>query len=415
MERVYDIIEDLAATTKGTEKRAIIKKNLEVPYFKRVFTYALHPYMQYNINKLPFLSSEEGNNYDPEQIFEFLDKLAKKRGATTAKVRHLAKLASTSMERWEVVNKIVNKDLRCGVNIKTIRKFIPEIPLHEVCLADKDVPAFLEFAGATKDNLEGINWSLKKNGVRTWAVVESPEAEVKYISRNGKEFPNFSVFDEKVKLAAGYLALNCSDVVQYPIIFDGEVSSKDKDFQKGMTQFRRLNSADPSIFVFDVFDLPKVDAPFWSRYKLLECAFGKEDEQVRVLEHQQFLSSQTLTDAKVMLDHYIAEGEEGLMFKTNNGPYEYKRSKHWCKFILYYTADLPVIGFEYGTGRNEHRLGALVCDYNGHEVKVGSGYTDQEREDLIKDLPSMIEVYFKNETKDGSLFHPIFVRVRDDK
>jgi len=415
LEQVFDVIDELASTSKSKSKKAIIQKNIGLPYFKKVFIYALHPYKQFNVNKLPFLSSEEGKTSDPEQIFEFLDKLANKRGATTAEIRHLAKLSSTSVERWEIVNKIVNKDLRCGVNIKTARKFFPEIPLHEVCLAEKDVGAFLDFAGVTKDNLEGINWSLKKNGVRTWAVVESPNAPIKYISRNGKEFPNFSVFDEKVRQAGSYLALNFPNQSPYPVVFDGEVSSTDKDFQKGMTQFRRLKNADPSIFVFDVFDLPKVDVGFWHRYKLLEAAFGTKEGNVKALEHQRFLQGQTLEDAKAMLDHYIADGEEGLMFKTNDGPYEYKRSKHWCKFILYYNADLPVTGFEYGTGRNSERLGALVCDYNGHEVKVGSGYTDQEREELIEELPSMIEVFYKNETKDGSLFHPIFVRVREDK
>lgn len=49
------------------------------------------------------------------------------------------------------------------------------------------------------------------------------------------------------------------------------------------------------------------------------------------------------------------------------------------KVKKFYDFDLQVIGYEEGTGRNKGRLGAFVVDYKGNQVKVGSGYSDEER------------------------------------
>ena len=49
------------------------------------------------------------------------------------------------------------------------------------------------------------------------------------------------------------------------------------------------------------------------------------------------------------------------------------------KIKKFYDFDLQIVGYEEGTGRNKGRLGAFVVDYNGNKVKVGSGYSDEER------------------------------------
>lgn len=156
--------------------------------------------------------------------------------------------------------------------------------------------------------------------------------------------------------------------------------------------------------------------PFYARYELLTKHFvldtNPEHPTVCLVHHfKDFKSKKEIYD---LLDKVSSDGEEGLVIKTLDGPYEFKRSNHWCKLKLTYTEDLPVLRFEYGTGKYKNLLGALICNRNGVEVRVGSGYDDQERADLLN-IPSMIEVEFKNVTDDGSLREPIFVRVREDK
>ena len=107
---------------------------------------------------------------------------------------------------------------------------------------------------------------------------------------------------------------------------------------------------------------------------------------------------------------------------------DYYRSYKYCPqckprdYSGYYTVDLPIIGFENGTGKNENTLGNFVVDFKGNEVRVGSGLTDEERnrfwesrEDLIGRI---IEVKYKDISKDKnsgkeSLQFPVFVRLRE--
>lgn len=73
--------------------------------------------------------------------------------------------------------------------------------------------------------------------------------------------------------------------------------------------------------------------------------------------------------------------------------------------------------------KNANTLGTILCEYKGNIVKVGSGFTDEQRNyywnnsDEIVD--KIITVKYKEETKnkDGSysLQFPVFQTVRFDK
>jgi DNA ligase-1 len=85
------------------------------------------------------------------------------------------------------------------------------------------------------------------------------------------------------------------------------------------------------------------------------------------------------------------------------------------------SCDCKIIGFEEGTGRLQGTLGAILIDYKGNEVKVGSGYSDQDRKYIWDNKDSLlgrvIEVQYFEETQnqkdDGlSLRFPVFLRIR---
>jgi DNA ligase-1 len=79
----------------------------------------------------------------------------------------------------------------------------------------------------------------------------------------------------------------------------------------------------------------------------------------------------------------IDGGYEGLMIKDADAVYENKRSHSWLKIKPFIEVTLAVVGIEQGTGRNEHRLGALICegvdDGKSIRVNVGSGFSDEQR------------------------------------
>ena len=121
----------------------------------------------------------------------------------------------------------------------------------------------------------------------------------------------------------------------------------------------------------------------------------------------------------------VAQGFEGIMIKDVDAPYECKRSTFWMKWKPVMSVDLTVIGMEEGTGRNEGRLGALICEGVDSErhirVNVGSGLTDSDRDvfwaDRNRILGHLVEVQADavTQNQDGtySLRFPRFMRFRD--
>ena len=72
------------------------------------------------------------------------------------------------------------------------------------------------------------------------------------------------------------------------------------------------------------------------------------------------------------------------MIKDPDAKYECKRSTAWLKQKPFVEVSLEVKDVEEGTGRNEGRLGAFVCegqdDGRTIKVNVGSGFSDSDRD-----------------------------------
>ena len=77
------------------------------------------------------------------------------------------------------------------------------------------------------------------------------------------------------------------------------------------------------------------------------------------------------------------------MIKDPTAKYECKRSTGWLKQKPFIEVSLEVKHVEEGTGRNEGKLGAFVCegsdDGRNIKVNVGSGFTDSDRDSFWND------------------------------
>ena len=77
---------------------------------------------------------------------------------------------------------------------------------------------------------------------------------------------------------------------------------------------------------------------------------------------------------------------EGLMLRDAWAPYQYKRTDKLLKIKQWQDIECKVVGVKAGVGKHLGRLGALIVDYKGYVVAVGSGFNDQEREILWREL-----------------------------
>ena len=114
---------------------------------------------------------------------------------------------------------------------------------------------------------------------------------------------------------------------------------------------------------------------------------------------------------------FVSQGFEGAMVKDADAPYmQGKRSNAWLKVKAVDAEDCPVVSVHEGEGRLAGTMGHVVVENNGRLVRVGGGFTDEQRATIWANrdtvIGSWLEVTFQSKTPDGSMRHP---RIRGDK
>lgn len=308
---------------------------------------------------------------------------------------------------------LVTKNIKVGITATTINKVKPNfIPEFGVQLANSYDMKYVD----GKD----LIITLKLDGSRMIAIKENDE--VKFFSRQGKEITELVEIEEEFK--------------EFPNgVYDGELLAIG-EFEDSKSQFKetmkrsRIKGEKMGLkfmiydFISDIDDFKKgkdetkcIDRK--NNVRDIINVFGKS-EFIQYLEPLYVGSD--IKRITMHSDLVIKQGQEGIMINLCESPYETKRVNHLLKVKEFHTLDLRVIDKKEGTNRNKNKLGALVVDYKGFEVSVGSGYTDTLREELWNDediVGSIIEISYFEETcdKDGnlSLRFPVFIRRRDDK
>jgi DNA ligase-1 len=206
-----------------------------------------------------------------------------------------------------------------------------------------------------------------------------------------------------------------------------------------MRQARRKDNVQATDSVFNVFDvIPLEDfrrghwnAPLNFRIDLLDSIRPVIDTMPNVELLSHIMVDLDTAAGKDQLDRYATDmvnaGFEGIMIKEMKAPYICKRSTDWMKWKPTYDYDLVVIDVEEGTGKNIGRMGALVCegvdDGKQITVNVGSGYTDEERQEYWNNRDAVIgrtavvicDAITLNQNGTYSLRFPRFKTFRDDK
>lgn len=339
----------------------------------------------------------------------------------------LAELMSNcTNSQWnDWYRRILIKDLRCGVSEKTINKVVEKkyssyaIPVFGCQLAHDSTNHENKVAG--KKFIE-----VKLDGVRVITIVH-PDGRVNMFSRNGKEFVNFPhIADQFVAIA---------DTLLEPWVFDGEImSSSFQDLMKQVHRKSDVQAEDAVLHLFDCIPLVHFEKGVWNATQ----EFRSNHLTEFMLHHQNALPNVTMVgqelvdlDSEAGQSKYkeinalaIEGGYEGIMIKDPEAPYECKRSYAWLKLKPFIEVSLEVQGVEEGTGRNEGRLGALICagDDGGKYIKVncGSGFSDSDRDEYWANRNSLFGAVVEvradaiTQNQDGtySLRFPRFLRFR---
>jgi len=408
-------------------KEQIIEGNLDNQELFEGFELALSPYITFGVKKVPTHGGPDGQGL-PWVAFKELCHLLSSRQLTGDDARsaiELALSASTQRQWNNWYRRILIKDLRCGVSEKTINKIRKgSIPVFECMLAHDGANHEKKITG--KKLLEP-----KLDGVRVITIIDDENRTVNQYSRNGKLLVNFSHITDALQKNI--------DLFERSWVLDGEMVSS--SFQALMKQVHRkenVQATDSRLMLFDILPL--------SEFKKGSSILGqrRRSNLLRSMKpiFDQIGSIDIIPQQEVDLNEYVGElqfkqynkdaidaGYEGIMVKNPDAKYECKRSTNWLKIKPFIEVSLAVVGFEEGTGKNQGRLGALICEGDDDDkrikVHVGSGLTDEQRDEFWKEKDGMVgqiieiraDAITKNQDSDEvwSLRFPRFLRFRGFK
>ncbi|MBV9172310.1 MAG: non-homologous end-joining DNA ligase [Chloroflexi bacterium] len=293
----------------------------------------------------------------------------------------------------------------------------------------------------TSDVFQRADWLYepKLDGYRALAFVE--HGAVRLWSRNGQ------AYEDRYPEVSQAMAVQPVDAA----IFDGEVVAIGAD---GRMSFQRLQqrASDPdAVLRYYVFDLLYLDGydlrevPLTDRKQLLHAVLAPigAAEETAVFD-----------DGLMLFRAAQANRLEGIVAKKRDSLYEAgRRVRTWLKMKTNQADEFVIAGYTLGTGRRTQTLGSLVLashDANGrlrYAGHVGTGFDEAGLHAMLKRLqplrrptspfdmripkggtssragspvvwvePVLVaEIKFAEQTADGRLRHPVFLRLREDK
>jgi DNA ligase-1 len=351
-----------------------------------------------------------------KNFFDLLDALKSRKITGHDAISAVNSFIEHYSEYEELIHCIIDKDLKTRAGDKIINKAIPDhIPEFSVALADKYEPKLVDWK-------DGWYVSRKIDGARCIGIVDS-NGDTTFYSRTGKEFDTLGIVRDGIK------ALNITNVV-----FDGELCLVDddgnEDFQGVMKQLKKKDHTIPNPS-FKIFDMITHDE-FYSKKGEKNRPYSIRYNNLReVMRDNTCACLSVLGQELIKDDDHFAEwtkrgndyGWEGVMLRADE-PYKGKRSKDLLKVKKFFDDEYEVIDTEMGPFRyvlnsREHEETMLSCvmiKHKGNIVRVGSGFTIDQRQDFYKHpkkiLGKIITVQYFEETQnqDGgiSLRFPTF-------
>ena len=301
----------------------------------------------------------------------------------------------------------------------------------------------LAVAGSLPHDDEAHGYEVKWDGVRVLAYVNGPAGPVRLHSRKGADItPRYPEVHELASLLAARAA-----------VVDGEVAAFD---DKGRPSFgllqHRMHVGDARAVRQRMVDIPVVymafdllwldgrsliDTPYVERRQALE-ELALEGSGVQVPPSH-------VGDGAALLEVTRRQGLEGVVAKRLRSPYEPgRRSRCWIKVKNHRRQEIVIGGWLPGSGNRAGRIGALLAGhYEGPSLRfagrVGTGFSDATLNLLDRMLaplaratspftdpvpypearwvePRLVaDVEFSEWTSGGTMRHPSFKGLRDDK
>lgn len=421
MTSVVEILELLESDNSRLFKESVLKSNVSNELLKRCFALTLDPWKNWGISKYDKPKSIGEGGHSDELLSLFLDCLESLNNR-----EYTGNAARAAAERWihsgdELAQKwferILWRNLRCGVSSTLVNKFWPNTVVpFAVALADT---LETEYKNGNFKIIEDVKYPVrveaKLDGLRVIAVKES--GVVTFYTRNG------TVLDTLPTLKSSLESISQDDIV-----FDGEVMGRDWNDSASvlMSSKKKKDDADMLYHIFDVVPLEswktqKCDMTYRERLDLLVSSLENymDDSKFRLVKNKDCENEKEIQDFYL---ECLEDGYEGVMLKSYDSAYQWKRSKSILKLKPVTTHEGVIVGW-YNSKESTKRAGQFggfnVLLPNGVTTRVGGGYTDEIKRTVQSEGPDsyigkIVECEAQLLTPDGCMRFPVFSRFREE-
>jgi hypothetical protein len=416
---MLEIIKSLSATSKRTEKMAILESlqgDVE-RLFKKISKAAYDPEINYFIKKYDRPTSFN-SSISLDFAINSLSSLTSRKVTGNAAIEFIQNLESSlSEDDAEVFNLIISRDLKCGVSTSTINKVWSDL-IYD--------PPYMRCSSFNKKNLARIKFpaysQTKEDGLYVDIIVRKT-GEVEYRTRTGSLLAlGDEVKNRDLATQAGHVLMGEALVV------DDEGNYLDRKTGNG---YLNSDDIDTSKVRFVIWDIVPVHL-----YELRKCAIeyrARFHQVKRFIDegesgHFKLVDTRVVNSVQEVIDHFkenLERGKEGTVIKNQTGIWSDYDSPDQVKCKIEFVCDLKIIKVKEGTGKNVGKLGAFDCESEDGLIKVsvGGGFTDKHRVDYFDEnmVDKIISVksndIINNRTEEGtwSLFLPRHTEIRHDK
>ncbi len=407
------ILDELAADNSRLAKEKILKREINNTLLKEVFLAALNPMVNYYQSSIDYFFATI-NNAKFLSLSVALTQLHNLTNASHEKREFLANIAAqlNSSDRT-VLEYIIGRDLKCGVQTSTVNKIWPGlIPTFDVMLAHKDI-SNIKYPCYGQVKFDGARVHLYWDGIKASAW-----------SRSGKEIKTLGVFDSiMLNLFGNETATLDGELL---VVKDGKILDR-KTGNGIINKASKGTITQPEadclrMVAWDIVDFSGIKR-YDERLNDLSDKFSQLPKNMTQILMAETSVINTPEEAQKMFEDCIALGHEGAMMKNMDQKWEPKRVKGIGKMKAENVADLIVVDVKEGTGKYQGLIGSLICQTSDGllEVSVGSGFSDDERKLPFETyIGKIVEVMYNQKiTSKGkektSLFLPRFLTVRTDK
>lgn len=434
---VLQLLTKIAEEPSTTAKKKLIGENIEDNFFRTVLLLALDSRFHYKIKELPSPAGGLLNQTKPmtkEEVLKTLRQLSKQKGVSDAEKQHLVNGAAFLPQALEVIKRIVNKDLRCGVGAKLVNAVRPTLIFEW---------PYMRCRSHNDKNLSNIQYpaiaQLKADG--THIDIVKKDGQLSFHSRIGNEYDFLGVLDKEAE------KLFTEDTVDGVFIGEGLVLDESgTDYLsrkegngiitkalKGTITKEEASRIRIHLWEYatlkSFFDAHLDGIVYEKSFTLVEkvCAGNEIFEPIRSWDVDSY--EEVLSIYKGVKE----EGLEGLVLKNKLGTFVNSQTgspnQVKVKAVIgeEFEAEFLITGFNPGKKgtRFENGLGSLsyVSECGRITGNVGSGFSHEQREDWkeedVMDLIATIRfdslIQSKENSRGYALYAPRFIEFRSDK